>query len=139
MFAATVLATYDEDFYNDYKGMIELMLRDYANPSGSDNEYCRFRAYDMYEGHSWAGGYGDNNSGNNQESASEATFAWAGLYLWGLVTENKGVDIVHLTAEKKGVKYEIEVLLHNFLDFACHVFINSHLGWRRCGFIYFCR
>ena len=48
MFAATVLATYDEEFYNDYKGIIEMMIRDYANPSDNDSEYCRFRAYDLY-------------------------------------------------------------------------------------------
>ena len=88
MFAATVLATYDEEFYNDYKGMIEMMIRDYANPSDKDSEYCRFRAYDMYEGHSWAGGYADNDSGNNQESASESLFSWVSMYLWGVLTGN---------------------------------------------------
>ena len=88
MFAATVLATYDEEFYNDYKGMIEMMIRDYANPSDNDSEYCRFRAYDLYEGHSWAGGYADNDSGNNQESASESLFSWVSMYLWGVLTEN---------------------------------------------------
>ena len=36
MFAATVLATYDEEFYNDYKEMIEMLIRDYANPSDND-------------------------------------------------------------------------------------------------------
>ena len=88
MFAATVLATYDNEFYNDYKGMIEMMIRDYAGPSDNDSEYCRFRAYDMYEGHSWAGGYADNDSGNNQESASESLFSWVSMYLWGVLTEN---------------------------------------------------
>ena len=88
MFAATVLATYDEEFYNDYKGMIEMMIRDYANPSDTDSEYCRFRAYDLYEGHSWAGGYADNDSGNNQESASESLFSWVSMYLWGVLTDN---------------------------------------------------
>ena len=88
MFAATVLATYDEEFYNDYKGIIEMMIRDYANPSDNDSEYCRFRAYDLYEGHSWAGGYADNDSGNNQESASESLFSWVSMYLWGVLTEN---------------------------------------------------
>ncbi len=88
MFAATVLATYDNGFYNDYKDMIELLIRDYANPSDTDSEYCRFRAYDLYEGHSWAGGYADNDSGNNQESASESLFSWASMYLWGVLSEN---------------------------------------------------
>ena len=86
MFAATVLATYDDEFYHDYKDMIEMLIRDYANPSDSDSEYCRFRSYDLYEGHSWAGGYADNDSGNNQESASESLFSWVTLYLWGVLT-----------------------------------------------------
>ena len=42
----------------------------------------------MYEGHSWAGGYADNDSGNNQESASESLFSWVSMYLWGVLTEN---------------------------------------------------
>ena len=88
MFAATVLATYDEEFYNDYKDMIEMLIRDYANPSDNDSEFCRFRSYDLYEGHSWAGGYADNDSGNNQESASESLFSWVSLYLWGTLTGN---------------------------------------------------
>ena len=88
MFAATVLATYDEEFYNDYKEMIEMLIRDYANPSDNDSEFCRFRSYDLYEGHSWAGGYADNDSGNNQESASESLFSWVSLYLWGTLTGN---------------------------------------------------
>lgn len=89
MFAATVLATYDSDFYNKYKPMIEMLIRDYANPSGTDSEYCKFRNYDLYEGHSWAGGYADNDDGNNQESVSEAMFSWTGLYLWGILTGEK--------------------------------------------------
>jgi len=28
--------------------------------------------YDLYEGVSWAGGYGDNYNGNNQEATAEA-------------------------------------------------------------------
>lgn len=88
LFGATVLATYDEEFYNDYKDMIEILIRDYANPSDNDSEYCRFRAYDLYSGHSWAGGYADNDNGNNQESASESLFSWVSMYLWGVLTEN---------------------------------------------------
>ena len=35
-----------------------------------------------------AGGYADNDSGNNQESASESLFSWVSMYLWGVLTEN---------------------------------------------------
>ena len=87
LFGAAVLATYDNDFYNNYKDFVEILMRDYAHPTG-DSEYCKFRAYDLYEGHSWAGGYADNDNGNNQESASESLFSWVGMYLWGILTEN---------------------------------------------------
>lgn len=89
IFPAAVLSAYDSQFKEDYGQMIELLIRDCMNPDKDDTELPFMRNFDVYEGHSWAGGYGDNNSGNNQESASEATFSWAGLYLWGLVTDNK--------------------------------------------------
>lgn len=88
IFPAAVLASYDKQFVKDYGDMIEVLIRDCMNPDKNDSELPFMRNFDVYEGHSWAGGYGDNNSGNNQESASEATFGWAGLYLWGLVTKN---------------------------------------------------
>ncbi|WP_455718473.1 discoidin domain-containing protein [Anaerosporobacter sp.] len=88
IYPAAVLASYDSTFITEYGDMLEMLIRDCMNPDKNDELFPFMRNFDPYEGHSWAGGYGDNNSGNNQESASEATFAWAGLYLWGLVTEN---------------------------------------------------
>lgn len=88
IFPSAILASYDKQFVKDYGDMVELLIRDCMNPDKEDELLPFMRNFDPYEGHSWAGGYGDNNSGNNQESASEATFAWAGLYLWGLVTGN---------------------------------------------------
>lgn len=120
MFAATVLATYDEEFYNDYKDMIEMLIRDYANPSDNDSEYCRFRSYDLYEGHSWAGGYADNDSGNNQESASESLFSWVTLYMWGVLTGNdsyRDAGIFGFTNEMDTVKqYWFDYDLDNWID-----------------------
>ena len=89
IFPAAILASYDKSFIEDYGDMIEFLIRDCMNPDKDDLLLPFMRNFDVYEGHSWAGGYGDNNSGNNQESASEATFSWAGLYLWGLVTGQK--------------------------------------------------
>lgn len=84
IFPAAVLASYDSTFVEDYGEMIELLIRDCMNPDKDDTMLPFMRNFDVYEGHSWAGGYGDNNSGNNQESASEATFGWAGLYQWNI-------------------------------------------------------
>ncbi len=86
IFPAAVLASYDSQFLQDYGDMVEMLIRDCMNPDKKDEMFPFMRNFDPYEGHSWAGGYGDNSSGNNQESSSEGTFAWAGLYLWGLVT-----------------------------------------------------
>ena len=89
VFACSVLATYDDEFYQDYKEMIDLIVRDYASPDKNDNMFCRYRSFDPYEGHSWAGGYADNDDGNNQEAGSESLFGWVGAYLWATKREDK--------------------------------------------------
>ncbi|REK75027.1 discoidin domain-containing protein [Paenibacillus paeoniae] len=88
VYASAILAAFDPSFEREYGGMVEHLIRDYANPSRTDSMYPWFRSFDPYEGHSWAGAYADNNNGNNQEAAGEALNGWAGLYLWGVVTGN---------------------------------------------------
>ncbi len=116
MFGSAVLSTYDKAFYNEYKDMIELMLRDYANPEEPENDgnmFCKFRAFDQYSGHSWAGGYADNDDGNNQESASESLFSWVGMYLWGEASkQSKYVD-----AGAYGFTTEMEAILQYWFDY----------------------
>jgi len=89
VFASAVLAAFDDNFKTQYGPMVEHLIRDYANPSRTDPLYPWFRNFDPYEGHSWAGGFADNDSGNNQEAAGEALNAWAAVYLWGIVTGNQ--------------------------------------------------
>ena len=116
MFGSAVLATYDKQFYNDYKDMIEIMLRDYADPEEPEddgNMFCKFRSFDQYSGHSWAGGYADNDDGNNQESASESLFSWVGMYLWGEASkQDKYVD-----AGAYGFTTEMEAILQYWFDY----------------------
>ena len=107
VFASAILATYDEDFKENYGGMIDNLVRDYANPSKDDPMYPFLRNFDPYEGHSWAGGYGDNNNGNNQEAAGESLFGWVGEYMWGLVSGNnsyRDIAIYGFTTELKDVE-----------------------------------
>ncbi|KAI7265920.1 hypothetical protein KC345_g8333, partial [Hortaea werneckii] len=107
IFASAVLATYDKEFLADYGDMVEVLIRDYANPSKTDGEFPWMRNFDPYEGHSWAGGYADNRSGNNQEAAGEALFSWVGEYMWGLVTGNdayRDAGIWGFTTEEKAVE-----------------------------------
>lgn len=107
VFAAAVLATFDDQFRNDYGQMVEHLIRDYANPSRTDPLYPAFRSFDPYEGHSWAGGYADNNNGNNQEAAGESLFGWVGQYMWALLTNNtayRDAAIYGFTTELKAVE-----------------------------------
>lgn len=106
-FAAGVLASYDKSFASDYGGMVETLLRDYANPSRTDAQFPYMRNFNPYSGHSWAGGYGDNQSGNNQEAAGEALFSWVGEYLWGVATSQakwRDAGIYGFTTEEKSVE-----------------------------------
>ena len=107
VFASAILATYDQDFKDNYGGMVEQLVRDYANPSKDDPQYPFLRNFDPYEGHSWAGGYGDNNNGNNQEAAGESLFGWVGEYMWGLLSGNddyRDIAIYGFTTELKAVE-----------------------------------
>ncbi|WP_225408528.1 discoidin domain-containing protein [Stigmatella hybrida] len=107
VFASAVLATYDPSFRTQYGAMVEHLIRDYANPSRTDTLYPFFRSFDPYEGHSWAGGYADNNNGNNQEAAGESLFGWVGQYLWGVLTGNtayRDAGIYGFTTELKAVE-----------------------------------
>ena len=107
LFAASVLASYDDSFYEQYKEMLDLMARDYASPDREDDMFCRFRSLDLYEGHSWAGGYADNDDGNNQEAGGESLFGWVGMYLWATKSQNKELrdaSIFGFTTEMNAVE-----------------------------------
>lgn len=106
VFASAVLATFDDDFKTQYGPMIDHLVRDYANPSRTDSMFPFFRSFDPYEGHSWAGGYADNDNGNNQEAAGESLFGWVGQYMWGLTkgdTAFRNAAIYGFTTELNAV------------------------------------
>jgi endoglucanase Acf2 len=76
---------------NAWGGMVELLIGDIANADPKDTRFPLLRHFDSYEGHSWASGNANFFDGNNQESSSEAVYAWAGLILWGEITGNKAL------------------------------------------------
>lgn len=80
--AAALLAMEDPAFGRDYGGMARLVAKEYANWEREDTQFPFLRTFDVWEGHSWAGGF-SSPSGNNQESSSEAVQSWAGLFLLG--------------------------------------------------------
>lgn len=92
--AAASVGLYDKEWLNNYKDVVKQLIYDIASPyrNQSDcvadcgNAYPYLRSFSPYEGHSWASGYEDERTGNNQESTSEAINAWAGIILFGEVT-----------------------------------------------------
>jgi endoglucanase Acf2 len=83
---AARLMMVDPEFKRDYADMVKLIVKSFCNWKHypEDGDYLPFvRTFDPYFGHSFAGGTGDGG-GNNQESTSEATHSWMGIYLLGV-------------------------------------------------------
>ena len=80
--AGALLGGEDPRFVSGYGPMLKLVAREFANWDRSDRRFPLFRTFDLWEGHSWAGGF-SSGAGENQESSSEAMNAWSGLFLSG--------------------------------------------------------
>lgn len=88
--------------------MVDLLIKDIAFPERGKAEFPFLRNFDPYEGHSWASGIGLGESGNNQESSSEALNAWTGLILWGEINNDpalRDLGIWLLVTETEAVKH----------------------------------
>ena len=80
--AAAYLGLQDPQWLKDYGPMARLVAKEYANWDHNDKMFPFLRTFDVWEGHSWAGGHSSPN-GNNQESSSEAMQSWGGIFLLG--------------------------------------------------------
>ena len=80
--AAATLAMYDPAFVAKYQPMLTMLAKCYANYDRYDTSEPFLRTFDVWEGHSNAGGV-SSADGENQESSSEAMQGWAGLFLLG--------------------------------------------------------
>ncbi|MCE2658495.1 MAG: hypothetical protein LW854_09640 [Rubrivivax sp.] len=88
--------------------MVDLLIKDIAFTERGKADFPFLRNFDPYEGHSWASGIGLGESGNNQESSSEALNAWTGLILWGEVQGDaalRDLGIWLLVTETEAVKH----------------------------------
>ncbi|MEK8128741.1 glycosyl hydrolase [Paenibacillus filicis] len=76
---------------SNYGGMVDLLIKDFANWERNDSRFPYLRNFDPYAGHSWASGNSQFADGNNQESSSESINAWAAMILWGQATGNTAI------------------------------------------------
>lgn len=105
--SAAIAAMYDNDFFNGYKDIINMLLKDYANPHRDDNTYPYLRTFDKWFGHSWADGFGSASEGNNQESSGEALNSWVAAYTFGLINNDQDMidaAIYGYTTELNSIK-----------------------------------
>ena len=72
--------------------VIELLIRDCANPSANDPYFPLFRHFDWYLGHSYSHGITAFADGKDQESTSEDINLDYGMMLWGAATGNKELE-----------------------------------------------
>lgn len=121
--AAGVLASYRPQFAEDWGDMIELLIRDYMNPDRDDDMFPYMRNFDMFAGHGWAGGYADNDGGNNQESAGEALNSWVGAYLYATATGNEKIRLAAIygyTTELNAIKHYWFNYFNDFAESYCY-------------------
>lgn len=92
LYAAGVLAADDPELATKLAPVMNLLAADIAT-SPSNEYFGSRRNFDSYASHSWASGTSPFADGNNQESASEAVTAYAGLTLWARASGNKNLEV----------------------------------------------
>jgi endo-1,3(4)-beta-glucanase len=89
--AAAFLEQYQKGWANQWGEMINMLIRDAANPSRTDDMFPFLRNYSPYAGHSWANGFATEPFGNDQESTSESMQFNSALIHWGTITGNDSI------------------------------------------------
>ncbi|ROT36608.1 family 81 glycosyl hydrolase [Sodiomyces alkalinus F11] len=84
--AAAAIAHMDPSWIPENKAYVDLLIRDFANPSAKDRYFPQWRSFDWYHGHSWAHGLFPSFDGKDQESSSEDMMQAYAVKMWGTVT-----------------------------------------------------
>lgn len=88
--ASGMLGAVDPAFRDGYGEMARRVAREYANWDRDSADFPFLRTFDLWAGHSYAGGL-SSPGGNNQESSSEAIQSWAGLFLLGQTLDDQAM------------------------------------------------
>ena len=88
--AAAVIAFLEKSWLlqGTNKIWVNSLIKDFANPDQSDEEYPFSRSFDWYHGHSWAKGLFESADGKDQESSSEDAFTSFALKMWGYASND---------------------------------------------------
>lgn len=105
--AAAFVEQMEPGWANKWGDMINLLIRDAANPSRTDAEYPFLRNFSPYAGHCWANGFASFPQGNDQESTSESMQFNSSLIHWGSITNNdtiRDLGIYLYTTEQSAIE-----------------------------------
>lgn len=81
--AAAIIGSLDPSWLAENKDWVNMLVRDAGNSVENDPHFPFSRAFDWYNGHSWAKGLFESFDGKDEESTSEDTmFAYA-VKMWG--------------------------------------------------------
>jgi endoglucanase Acf2 len=87
VFAAATVAQFDPAWAEKWAPNVELLISDAGNWDRQDTRFPFMRNFDVYAGHSWAGGTTHGPRGNNEESSSEDVNFAGAVALWGEVMD----------------------------------------------------
>jgi hypothetical protein len=93
IYAAAVIARYDQAWLATNSEKVNTLVRDIANASLQDKSYPVMRMYDWYLMRN-AADSGPDANGPNTESSSEAINADYAITLWGVVTKSPALQAV---------------------------------------------
>ncbi|WP_331351465.1 glycosyl hydrolase [Cellvibrio sp. UBA7671] len=89
--AAAAIARYDHSWAQQWKPMVDLLIKDSANWDRSDTRFQYLRYFDIYNGYSLANGHLNMDAGGNQESSSESINFAQAVALWGSETGDSAI------------------------------------------------
>ncbi|MGL1886953.1 MAG: beta-1,3-glucanase family protein [Reichenbachiella sp.] len=105
--AAAAIEQFNPGWADQWGGMVDMLIRDAANPSRDDSMFPFLRNFSPYAGHSWANGFASEPFGNDQESTSESMQFNSALIHWGTLTNNdeiRDLGIYLYTTEESTVQ-----------------------------------
>ena len=80
--AAATLGMYNQQFLADFGSILRMIVKSYGNWDRADASEPFLRTFDVWEGHSNAGGT-SGSTGENEESSSEGIQGFTGMFLLG--------------------------------------------------------
>ncbi len=89
--AAAAIARYDSEWAQDWKPMVDLLIKDAANWEREDSRFQYLRYFDIYNGYSLANGHLNMDAGGNQESSSESINFAQAVAFWGAETGDENI------------------------------------------------